>query len=70
MLKIYVGLAAIAFIWLDFRPSKRKQNADPVIAQADEHERHSWRCPLWAVRTIKFLLGIWLVGQVISFLLT
>lgn len=69
-LKFFVGLAAIASIWLDFRPNKRKQNVDPAIAEADESERHSWRYPRWAVRTIQFLLGIWLLWQVISFILT
>lgn len=68
-LKIFVGLAAVASIWLDFRPEKRKPNADPVIAEADEHERHLWRYPRWAVRTIQFLLGVWLLWQVIRFLL-
>jgi len=69
-LKFFVGLAAIASIWLDFRPNKRKQNADPAITEADESERHSWRYPRWAVLTIQFLLGIWLLWQVISFILT
>lgn len=69
-LKFFAGLAAVASIWLDFRPKKRKQNADPAIAEADERERHSWRYPRWAVRTIQFLLGIWLLWQVISFILT
>lgn len=69
-LKFFVGLAAIASIWLDFRPKKRKKNADPTIAEADERERHAWRYPRWAVRTIQFILGLWLLWQVISFILT
>jgi hypothetical protein len=69
-LKVFAGLAAIASIWLDFRPNKRKQNADPAIAEADERERHSWRYPKLAVRTIQFLLGVWLLWQVVSFILT
>lgn len=68
-LKIFAGLAAIASIWLDFRPNKRKQNADPGIAEADERERHSWRYPRWAVRTIQILLGVWLLWQVVRFIL-
>lgn len=69
-LKIFVVLAAIASIWLDFRPKKRRHNADPAIAEADERERHTWRYPRWIVRTIQFLLGAWLLWQVISFILT
>lgn len=69
-LKIFAGLAAIASIWLDFRPKKRKQNADPVIAEADERERHSWRYTAWAVRTIQFTLGVWLLWQLIRFILS
>lgn len=69
-LKFFVGLEAIASIWLDFRPNKRKQNADPAIAEANEHERHSCRYPICAVQTIQSLLGIWLLWQVISFILT
>lgn len=69
-LKIFVGLAAIASIWLDFRPKKRKKNAHPAIAEADEREQHAWRYPRWAVRTIQLLLGAWLLWQVIRFILT
>ena len=68
-LKIFAALAAIASIWMDLRPKKRKQNADPVIAEADERERHTWRHPRWIVRTIQFLLGIWLLWEVVIFIL-
>lgn len=68
-LKIFAALAAIASIWMDLRPKKRKQNADPVIAEADERELHTWRYPRWIVRTIQFLLGIWLLWEVVIFIL-
>lgn len=70
MLKIFAGLAGMVSIWLDLRPKKRKQNADPVIAEADERERHAWRYPGWSVRTIQLLLGIYLLWLVIRFILT
>lgn len=69
-LKIFAGLTGIAAVWFDFRPNKRKKNADPVIAEADERERHSWRYPRRAVRMIQFLLGVWLLWQLIRFILT
>lgn len=67
--KIFSGLAAILSVWLDFKPKKRKQNADKAIASADASERHSWRYVRWGVRTLQFLLGIYLMWMVIKFIL-
>jgi len=69
-LKIFAGLAAIASVWLDFRPNERKKNSDPAIAKADERERHSWRYTRWAIQAIQLLVGVWLLWQVVSFILT
>ena len=69
-LKVFAGLAAIVSVWLDFRPKKRKQNTDPAIAEADERERHAWRYSRWGLRTIQFLLGIYLLWLVIRTIMT
>ena len=69
-LKIFVGLAAIISVWLDFRPEKRKPNADPTIATADAAERHRWRYVRWGVRAVQLSLGIYLLWMVIRFILT
>lgn len=69
-LKIFVGLAAIVSVWLDFRPEKRKPNADPLIAVADAVERHRWRYARWALRAVQLSLGIYLLWTAIIFILT
>ena len=69
MLKIFAGLAAIVSVWLDFRPIKRKQNPDPAIASADARERHDWRYARWGIRTVQFLLVIYLLWIIIRFIL-
>lgn len=66
MLKIFVGLAAIVSVSLDFRPGKRKQNADPTIAAANTVERHRWRYARWGVRTVQLSVGIYLLWTVIN----
>ncbi|QGX92956.1 hypothetical protein EFZ10_15825 [Tatumella sp. TA1] len=68
--KILVGLAVITTIWLIFRPQKRKQHADPTIAEADERERYVWRYARWAARTIQFIFFVWMLSMVMSFILT
>jgi hypothetical protein len=70
MLKILFGLAWIVSIWLDFRPEKERSNVYAAIAEAGERERHAWRYPGWAIRAIRFLLGVWLLWQAIRFILT
>lgn len=69
MLKIFVGLAAIVSVWLDFRPEKRKPNADEFIAVADAAERHRWRYARWGVRTVQLSLGVYLLWMVMRFIL-
>lgn len=67
-LKIFVGLAAIASVWLGFRPEKRKPDADPIIASADTAERHRWRYARCSVRAVRVLLDIYLLWTVIKFI--
>ncbi|MBK5017959.1 hypothetical protein [Pantoea sp. S62] len=69
-LKIFVGLAAIVSIWLDFRAEKRKPNADPFIEAADAAERHRCRYARWGVRAVQLSLGIYLLWTVMRFILT
>lgn len=69
MLKIFAGLAAMVLVWLGFRPIKRKQNPNPAIALADAHERHDWRYAGWGIRTVQFLLVIYLLWMIIRFIL-
>lgn len=70
LLKIFAGLAAIVSVWFGFSSIKRKQNANPAIASADERERYDWRYARWGIRTVQFLLGIYLLWMIISFILT
>ncbi|PYG49362.1 hypothetical protein DEU53_104322 [Pantoea sp. AG1095] len=69
-LKFFVGLAAIASIWLDFRPNKRKQNADPAIAEADERERAvSGTFPCSELRKTPLMVSALLHGYAVKSLL-
>lgn len=68
MLKIVAGLAAVVSLWLDFRPVRRKQNPNPAIALANAGERHNWRYARWGIRTLQFLLGLYLLWMLIKFI--
>ncbi len=66
ILKIFAVTASAASFWLDFRPKKRKQHPNPVIALADENERHQWRYARRGLMTLSLLAGISLLWTVIS----
>ena len=69
-LKICAASASAASFWLDFRPKKRKQHADPVIALADENERHQWRYARRGLLAVSVLAGVCLFWTVISGLIS
>lgn len=70
VLKIFAASASAASFWLDIRPKKRKLNANPVIALADENERHQWRYTRRTLQALIFLSGVYLFWTVVSSLLT
>ncbi len=70
MLKIIAAITTVILIWLYFRPQKRKLHANPIIAAANEKERHAWRYVRWGVWAVQFLPGIYVLWTAIRFILS
>ncbi|WP_333853801.1 hypothetical protein [Leclercia sp.] len=70
LLKGLVVLLFALWIWDLLKPKRKKQPADPAIAQADARERHAWRDVRWGFLVIKIACALYFVQMLTQFLLT
>ncbi|NDO83844.1 hypothetical protein CJP72_24830 [Citrobacter sp. NCU1] len=63
-------ITVILVLWVinEFRTKKKKQSA-PAIEEADARERHEWRYIRWGWRAIQMAATVYIVVQLIQFLL-
>lgn len=63
-------IAFILVLWVirEFRKKKKRHSA-PAIEEADARERHEWRYLRWGFRVLKIAATVYIVVQLIQFLL-